>query len=131
MSKADELLRQIQHELRLGGGTLSLGLVNLLDDYLNEKPPPPNDRLEYRRSLGLPEGLPAFPPHAAAEPRGLANQLAYALKAAQFDCRGKCPVCAGFNVGPNGETARVHNKTCVVGKALAAYGDALKSAGKE
>jgi len=47
------------------------------------------------------------------------NALREALKATQFGfnhCR--CPVCAGFNMGPNGETDRVHTPSCPVGIAL-------------
>ena len=40
----------------------------------------------------------------------------------------RCPVCAGFNVGPNGETDKVHTKTCPVAAALSA--PATQSEGK-
>jgi hypothetical protein len=47
--------------------------------------------------------------------------LVEALRAAQWDCHGKCPVCAGFMVGPNGETRHAHTPECPVGTALAQY----------
>ena len=42
-----------------------------------------------------------------------------ALELTQFGFNHRrCPVCAGFNVGPNGETDLVHTKKCPVGLAL-------------
>lgn len=46
------------------------------------------------------------------------RELETALAAVEFDCREKCVACAGWNVGPNGETHRAHTKTCIVAKAL-------------
>lgn len=40
----------------------------------------------------------------------------------------RCSVCAGWNVGPNGETDKVHTKECPVPKALAAIESALEDA---
>jgi hypothetical protein len=49
------------------------------------------------------------------------DALAAALRMTEFGFNhSRCPVCAGFNVGPNGETDRVHTKTCPVALALAA-----------
>lgn len=49
-----------------------------------------------------------------------APDLLEALLATQFGFNhSRCPVCAGFNVGPNGETDKVHTKTCIVGRAIA------------
>lgn len=31
----------------------------------------------------------------------------------------KCLICVGWNVGPNGETPKVHTKDCPLGKLLA------------
>ena len=31
----------------------------------------------------------------------------------------KCLICVGWDVGPNGETPRVHTKDCPLGKLLA------------
>ncbi len=45
--------------------------------------------------------------------------LREALQATQWGfnhCR--CPVCAGWNVGPHGETDYAHTKDCIVAKAL-------------
>lgn len=47
--------------------------------------------------------------------------LVEALREAQWDCHGKCPVCAGFMVGPCGETRHAHTPECPVGTALAQY----------
>jgi hypothetical protein len=48
----------------------------------------------------------------------LVSELLSALEACQFDCRQKCPVCAGWDVGPNGETIKVHASNCIVGHAI-------------
>lgn len=46
-------------------------------------------------------------------------RLEAALRMTEFGFNHRrCPVCAGFNVGPNGETDKVHTKTCPVGQAL-------------
>jgi Lar family restriction alleviation protein len=58
---------------------------------------------------------------AHADLSGEVRELVEALKAAQWDCHGKCPVCAGFMVGPNGETRRAHTASCPVGSALAKH----------
>lgn len=47
------------------------------------------------------------------------DALKAALRATQFGfnlCR--CPVCTGWNMGPNGETDNVHTPECPVGIAL-------------
>lgn len=47
------------------------------------------------------------------------DDLLAAVLATQFGFNhSRCPVCAGFNVGPNGETDKVHTKTCIVGLAI-------------
>ena len=49
------------------------------------------------------------------------EQLREALRLTEFGFNhSRCPVCAGFNVGPNGETDKVHTANCPVGKAMAA-----------
>jgi hypothetical protein len=56
--------------------------------------------------------------------------LVEALREAQWDCHGKCPVCAGFMVGPYGETRHAHTPECPVGTALAQYATLAKGEGK-
>jgi hypothetical protein len=52
----------------------------------------------------------------------LEDDLYEALKATQFGFSlNRCPVCAGWMVGPYGETDRVHTKKCIVAKALKRY----------
>lgn len=47
------------------------------------------------------------------------DDLLAAVLATQFGFNHRrCPVCAGFNVGPNGETDKVHTKDCIVGLAI-------------
>lgn len=47
------------------------------------------------------------------------SDLVEALEATQFGFNHRrCPVCAGWNVGPNGETDMAHTKDCIVGNAL-------------
>jgi len=47
------------------------------------------------------------------------KELLTALKSAQFGFgHGRCSVCAGWNMGPNGETDQVHTKKCPVGLAI-------------
>jgi hypothetical protein len=47
------------------------------------------------------------------------NALRAALEATQFGFNhSRCPVCAGWNMGPHGETDRVHTPKCPVGIAL-------------
>jgi len=42
-----------------------------------------------------------------------------ALKAIEFrGHQGKCPLCAGWDMSPSGETPGKHTKDCLVGKAL-------------
>lgn len=54
--------------------------------------------------------------------RNLADELAEALRLTEFGfMHSRCPVCAGFNVGPAGETDHAHTKTCPVAKVLARY----------
>ena len=51
-----------------------------------------------------------------------AEALAVALEAAQFGFNhNRCSICAGWNMGPNGETDHAHTRDCPVGIALAAY----------
>jgi len=48
--------------------------------------------------------------------------LVKALEATQFGFNHRrCPVCAGWNVGPNGETDMAHTKDCIVGSALSRF----------
>lgn len=42
------------------------------------------------------------------------------LRALEFGFRNRCPICVGFDVGPNGETDRAHRKDCPVPEAIAA-----------
>jgi len=50
----------------------------------------------------------------------LIPELLTALKAAQFGFAfQKCPVCAGWDVGPNGETPLKHRKDCILARAIA------------
>lgn len=50
---------------------------------------------------------------------GCYDDLLAAVFATQFGFNyRRCPVCAGFNVGPNGETDKVHTKDCIVGLAI-------------
>lgn len=43
----------------------------------------------------------------------------------------RCPVCAGFNVGPNGETDKVHRTDCTVAATLRAIDTAISHSGRE
>lgn len=59
----------------------------------------------------------AEPVRQLAEQRA---QLIEALKMTQFGFNHRrCQVCAGWNVGPNGETDDVHTASCPVGAILA------------
>ncbi len=50
--------------------------------------------------------------------RGI-EEMRSVLKLTQWGFNHKrCPVCAGFNCGPNGETDLAHTKDCPVGRAL-------------
>jgi hypothetical protein len=40
----------------------------------------------------------------------------------------RCPLCAGWNVGPNGETDKVHTATCPVPQARAAIAELIEAA---
>ena len=40
------------------------------------------------------------------------------LRALEYGFRNRCPVCAGFGVGPNGETDRAHTADCPVPGAI-------------
>lgn len=56
-------------------------------------------------------------------------ELVKALEATQFGFNHRrCPVCAGWNVGPNGETDMVHTKDCIVGTALTRFRELESSA---
>lgn len=47
-----------------------------------------------------------------------------ALEAVEFDCRGKCVACGGWNVDPNiGETPHKHTVNCPVAAALRTSGE--------
>jgi len=49
-------------------------------------------------------------------------ELLEALKAVEFGnavTQHKCVYCHGWNVGPNGETPRVHTSECLVARAIA------------
>ena len=47
------------------------------------------------------------------------KRLRAALKLTEFGFNhSRCPVCAGFGVGPNGETDKVHTRECPVSLAL-------------
>lgn len=47
------------------------------------------------------------------------EKMRRALEMTQFGFNHRrCPVCAGWNVGPHGETDRVHTTGCPVGAAL-------------
>lgn len=47
------------------------------------------------------------------------KQLRAALKLTEFGFNhARCPVCAGWNAGPYGETDKVHTKDCPVAIAL-------------
>jgi len=47
-------------------------------------------------------------------------ELVRALEAIEFrGHQGKCPLCAGWNMSPSGETPGKHTKDCLVGTALA------------
>jgi len=46
-------------------------------------------------------------------------ELVAALRRVEFDVRGFCPACDGFNVGPNGSTGHRHTVSCPVAVALA------------
>lgn len=49
-----------------------------------------------------------------------APDLLEALKTTQFGFNHRrCNVCAGWNMGPNGETDMIHTKECPVRKAIA------------
>lgn len=50
-----------------------------------------------------------------------APDLLAALKAVEFGAYGyrRCPACAGWSVGPNGETDHSHTTDCPVALALA------------
>lgn len=55
-----------------------------------------------------------------------------ALKLTQFGFNlHRCPVCAGWNVGPNGETDNAHTKDCPVALALASSAPSPLSAENE
>lgn len=48
-----------------------------------------------------------------------ARQIRAALEMTQFGFNHtRCPVCAGWNMSPAGETDKVHTKNCPVGQAL-------------
>ncbi len=49
-----------------------------------------------------------------------APDLREALEKIQFGWNGRCPACAGWDMGPYGETDGVHTKECYVAAALAA-----------
>ena len=53
-----------------------------------------------------------------AKLRGLLKRIEFGDATTQH----KCLFCHGWNVGPNGETARVHTKDCELRAALAAGG---------
>lgn len=40
------------------------------------------------------------------------RELERALRAHEFDCRGYCITCDGFDVGQTGSTRRAHRKDC-------------------
>lgn len=43
------------------------------------------------------------------------------LRTLEFSAPGdRCPVCAGWNMSENGETSKVHTKTCALSKLLEA-----------
>lgn len=47
------------------------------------------------------------------------QRLSDALKLTEFGFNhSRCPVCAGWGVGPYGETDRAHTADCPVAKAL-------------
>lgn len=50
-----------------------------------------------------------------------APDLLAAIKAVEFGALGgrRCAACAGWNVGPNGETDHAHTKDCPVALAIA------------
>ncbi len=48
-----------------------------------------------------------------------APDLLEMLKAIQFGWNGRCPVCAGWNCGSDGETDGVHTTACGVAAAIA------------
>lgn len=53
------------------------------------------------------------------------DALVEALRAIEWrGHQGKCPLCAGWDMLPNGETPGRHTKDCLVGKALSAVGKA-------
>lgn len=48
------------------------------------------------------------------------DALVTALEAVEFrGHQGKCPMCAGWNMSPNGETPGKHTKDCLIREALA------------
>jgi hypothetical protein len=50
----------------------------------------------------------------------LETELLRVLESIQFGfMHRRCPACAGWNMGPNGETDRVHTKDCPVGNVIA------------
>ena len=56
------------------------------------------------------------------EMRSQRDELLAALKLVEFGNavnQHKCVACCGWNVGPNGETPRVHTTNCQVGIAIA------------
>jgi hypothetical protein len=49
----------------------------------------------------------------------LTKELVDVVKRLQFGFNhNRCPLCAGWNVGPNGETNYVHTETCIVKRVL-------------
>jgi hypothetical protein len=46
------------------------------------------------------------------------RRMLEALKAIQWGVHARCPSCAGWNMGPNGETDREHTPRCIVGLAI-------------
>lgn len=52
----------------------------------------------------------------AAEAR--VKVLTEVLRTVQWDVRGKCTACAGWNMSPSGETVKAHTADCPVAAAL-------------
>lgn len=61
--------------------------------------------------------------------KGQVKLIAEALYVSEFGgYKGRCPMCAGWNLSTEGETAGEHTPTCKIGRAVRIVKEALDPA---